>query len=174
MFICFTVRREPKKFENRWSRYWQRRKTTRTPKPSILQVLWTKRLTLHAQPLLAEGCRRLIARELNMNKETVRQILTEDLGIIKIPQIWCFESWQMTRNNVGFTLRVCEVLAKKYITKMDHPPYSPNLAPCEFWLFSKLKNPLKGQRFADIPDIQRNVTTLLRGILKNDFQDCFR
>jgi hypothetical protein len=41
------------------------------------------------------------------------------------------------------------------------------------WLFPKLKNVLKGQSFADIPDIQRKLTTLLRGIPENDFQDCF-
>jgi hypothetical protein len=69
----------------------------------------------------------------------------------------------MTGNNVVFTLRVREFLAKKSITKMDHPSYSSDLAPCDFWLFPKLKNTLKGQRLADIPDIQRNVT-LLRGI----------
>jgi hypothetical protein len=55
-------------------------------------------------------------------------------------------------------------VAKKSITKMDYPTYSPDLAPCDFWPFPKLTNSLKGQRFANIPDIQRNVTTLLRGI----------
>jgi hypothetical protein len=44
---------------------------------------------------------------------------------------------------------------------MDHPSYSPDLAPCDFWLFPKLKNALKEQKFAGIPDIQRNVTTSL-------------
>jgi len=39
---------------------------------------------------------------------------------------------------------------------------------------SKLKNALRGQRFADLSDIQRNVKTLLQGIPENDFQDCFR
>ena len=53
---------------------------------------------------------------------------------------------------------------------MDHPPYSPELAPCDFWLFPKLKSALKGQRFADLSDIQRNVKTLLRGIPENDFK----
>jgi len=57
---------------------------------------------------------------------------------------------------------------------MDHPPYSPYLVPCDFWLLPKLKNALKGQRFADLSDIQRNVKTLLRGIPEHDFQDCFR
>lgn len=40
-------------------------------------------------------------------------------------------------------------------------------------LFQKLKNALKGQRLADIPDIQHNVTLLLWGIPENNFQDSF-
>ena len=28
-------------------------------------------------------------------------------------------------------------------------PYSPDLAPCDFWLFPKLKSPLKGRRFVN-------------------------
>jgi hypothetical protein len=31
---------------------------------------------------------RLIAEEINMNRETVRQIITEDLGMRKFPQRW--------------------------------------------------------------------------------------
>ena len=57
---------------------------------------------------------------------------------------------------------------------MYHPPYSPDLAPCDFWFFPKLKNALKVQRFADLSDIQRNAKKLLRGIPENDFQDCSR
>jgi hypothetical protein len=56
---------------------------------------------------------------------------------------------------------------------MDHPPYSPDLAPCDFWLFPKL-NALKGQRFADLSGIQRSVKTLLQAILENSFQDCYQ
>jgi hypothetical protein len=47
-------------------------------------------------------------------------------------------------------LRVREFLDKNSSTKMDHQPYSPDLAPCDFWLCPKLKNALKAQRFADI------------------------
>jgi hypothetical protein len=105
------------------------------------------------------------------NVDRVRTFVRSDrrLGVKLIAE----ELRQMTRNNVDFTLRVCEFLAKKYIAKIDHPPYSPDLAHCDLWIFPKLKNALKGQTFADIPDIQRNVTTLLRGIPENDFQDCF-
>jgi hypothetical protein len=40
-------------------------------------------------------------------------------------------------------------LAKRYITLVSQPLYSPNLAPCGFWLFPKLKSPLKGRRFVN-------------------------
>jgi hypothetical protein len=34
----------------------------------------------------------VIAEQLNMNRETVEQIVKEDLGMRKIPQKWCLES----------------------------------------------------------------------------------
>jgi hypothetical protein len=61
-------------------------------------------------------------------------------------------------------------VAKESITKMDHSPFSPDLARCDFWLFPKLKNALMGQRFADI----QHVTMLLRSIPENAFEACFR
>jgi transposase len=40
-------------------------------------------------------------------------------------------------------------LAKHHITQVCQPPYSPDLAPSDFWLFPKLKSPLKGRRFVN-------------------------
>ena len=81
------------------------------------------------------------------------------------PGLWP-DKWILHHDNapVHDALRFREFLAKKSVTKMDHPPYSPYLAPCDFWLFPKFKKCPEGQRFADISDIQRNVKTLLRGI----------
>jgi hypothetical protein len=56
---------------------------------------------------------------------------------------------------------------------MDYPPYSPDLAPCDFWLFPKLKSALKDQSFAHITDIICNET-LLWGILEKQFSRLFR
>jgi len=39
--------------------------------------------------------------------------------------------------------------AKHHITQVCQPPYSPDLAPCNFWLFQKLKSPLKIWRFVN-------------------------
>ena len=43
----------------------------------------------------------------------------------------------------------------------DWAPYSPDLAPCDFWLFPKLKSPLKGKRFQTASEIQKNTTRQL-------------
>jgi hypothetical protein len=56
----------------------------------------------------------------------------------------------------------------KSITKMDPPHYSTTLVPCDIWFFQKIKTALKGQRFADIPDVQHNVA-LMAGIPVNSF-----
>ncbi|EFN83104.1 hypothetical protein EAI_00625, partial [Harpegnathos saltator] len=33
------------------------------------------------------------------------------------------------------------------------PPYSPDLAPCDYFLFPKLHLTMKGNRFASIEDV---------------------
>jgi hypothetical protein len=39
---------------------------------------------------------------------------------------------------------------------IPHPPYSPDLAPCDFFLLPKMKIQLKGRRFETIEEIQGN------------------
>jgi hypothetical protein len=38
---------------------------------------------------------------------------------------------------------------KKWIggTPLEHPPYSPDLAPCDFWTFPTMKRELQGKKF---------------------------
>ena len=38
-----------------------------------------------------------------------------------------------------------------------YPPYSPDLAPCDFWQELKLKSPLTEERFHTISEIQENA-----------------
>jgi len=54
------------------------------------------------------------------------------------------------------------------------PPYSPDLAPADFFLFSKLKTTLKGRRFQTIEEIKENVTRELRAITESAFQEAFQ
>ena len=41
------------------------------------------------------------------------------------------------------SLLVRQFLSNKNITVCPHPPYSPDLAPCDFWLFPKVKVTMK-------------------------------
>jgi hypothetical protein len=41
-------------------------------------------------------------------------------------------------------------LEKHHITQVCQHPYSPDLVPCDFWFFSKLKLPLKVRRFVNV------------------------
>ena len=44
-------------------------------------------------------------------------------------------------------LLVGQFLSNKNITVCPHPPYSPDLAPCDFLLFPKVKMAMKDKRF---------------------------
>jgi hypothetical protein len=56
---------------------------------------------------------------------------------------------------------------------LDHPVYSPDLAPCDFWLLQKLKIALKGREFYEISNIQRQVLKELKTIPNDQFQESF-
>jgi hypothetical protein len=64
-------------------------------------------------------------------------------------------------------------LVKHRITQVCQPTYSPHLAACDFWLFVKLKLPLKGRRFQTANEIKENATRQLMAIPKKGFSDCF-
>jgi hypothetical protein len=53
------------------------------------------------------------------------------------------------------------------------PPYFPDIAPCEFTLFPKLKMKLKGRRFETVSDIQREPQAVLDSIKENYFHSAF-
>ena len=55
------------------------------------------------------------------------------------------------------------------MTVLDHPPYSPDLAPADYILFPKVKSYLKGHLFDSVSDIQKAVTSTLNTIEKDDF-----
>jgi len=66
-----------------------------------------------------------------------------------------------------------EFLATKQITVLEHPAYSPDQAPSDFFLFPKIKEILKERHFDDIDDIRSNTTAALNAIPQNQLQSCF-
>ena len=58
-------------------------------------------------------------------------------------------------------------LAKHPITQVTQLPYSPDLTPCNFWLFPELKSSFKGKRFQTINEIHDNTMGRLMVIGRN-------
>jgi hypothetical protein len=56
-------------------------------------------------------------------------------------------------------------LAKGGIVEIRHPPYSPDLAPADIFLFLTVKTALKRTRFQDAEVIKKNVTAELNAAL---------
>ena len=56
-----------------------------------------------------------------------------------------------------------EVLWKFRWETLPHPPYSPDLAPSDFFLFPKLKEHLRGVRFESLDDAKHAVSTWFKG-----------
>ncbi|XP_052830924.1 uncharacterized protein LOC128250244 [Octopus bimaculoides] len=76
----------------------------------------------------------IISIQFGVGVATVDRVIHEDLNIRKI----CAK----------FVLSVL-ILVTNYLTEksISHSPYSLDLAPCDFWLFSKQKENLRGSRF---------------------------
>ena len=47
------------------------------------------------------------------------------------------------------------------IKTVPQPPSSPDLAPCDFWLFPKLKEKLRGCRYETIEEMKEAVTKVI-------------
>jgi hypothetical protein len=65
-------------------------------------------------------------------------------------------------------------MPRKGIAVLDHPRYSPHLAPADFWLFPEVKLAMKGDHHDTIHDIQRECTAVLNAIPQKEYSDCFK
>jgi len=52
---------------------------------------------------------------------------------------------------------------------LNHPPYSPDLSPPDYFLFPKVKLQLKGARFDTVEEIQEAMTNQLNKIPAEEF-----
>ena len=60
------------------------------------------------------------------------------------------------------------------IKTVAHPPYSPDLAPCDFWLFSKLKENLRGCRYETTEEMKEAVTKVIDMLTQEYFYGAFQ
>ena len=65
---------------------------------------------------------------------------------------------------------VIDYLTKMGIQTVSHPPYSPDIAPCDFWLFPKLR----GCRYETIEVMKDAVTKVIDTLTQEDFDGAFQ
>jgi len=64
---------------------------------------------------------------------------------------------------------VKKFMAKRNVAVLHHPPYSPDLAPADYYLFPKLKFSLTGRHFQTVEEIKCAVTRGPNNISKTAF-----
>jgi len=94
----------------------------------------------------------------------------------KRPELWENQTWMLHHDNAPthVSLLIRSYLVKHQTSVASHPPYSPDLAPAEFFLFPKLKTTLKGRRFQTTEEIEENAIRELRAIIESAFQEAFQ
>ena len=81
----------------------------------------------------------------------------------KRPELWRVGNWLLHDDNKPShrALITREFLAHNSIITLLHSPYSPDLAPCDLFLFPKLKLQLEGGRFDRVEEIQQELQNVL-------------
>ncbi|UYV84494.1 hypothetical protein LAZ67_X002369 [Cordylochernes scorpioides] len=69
---------------------------------------------------------------------------------------------------------ITNFLARSNTPVIPHPPYSLDLAPCDSFLFPRLKIEMKGKHWETVENIQHHVTTFFRSIPVEEFQGAFQ
>jgi len=110
---------------------------------------------------------REVAEEVGICKSSCHQILTDKLKMRRVAA-------KFVPHLMRDALLIREFFTKHETTVVPQPPYSPDLAPAEFFLFPQLKSSLKGRRFQTIEEIEENWTWDLRAMPQNKFQDALQ
>ena len=113
------------------------------------------------------------------NHHLIVREVAEEVGICKCPcHLILTDKLKMHRVAAKFVphlltdaLLIRAFLTKHEVTIVPQLPYTPDLAPADFFLFLKLKPSLKGRRFQTIEEIEENSIWDLRAIPRNPFQD---
>jgi len=113
----------------------------------------------------------------NINKEYYLEVLhcLRDAVRCKRPDLWTAGTWQLHHDtSPTHSLQLIQTfLAKHNIPVVRQAPYSPDMAPCDFWLFPHLKTQLRGIWFESRDDIIWNTLAKLYSVRKEAFQKCF-
>ena len=110
---------------------------------------------------------------------------TEIDAVIYTDQITCYNKKRPSKGWSGVHLlhdnassHKCEVvksfLASEKVKVLKHPPYSPDLNPCDFFLFPRLKKMLSGNMYTSRSSLGSAIYQCLQQTPKEDYLSAFR
>ena len=83
------------------------------------------------------------------------------------------DKWMLHHENAPCHMALSNTeFLEKSILVASEPPHSPDLSPCDFFLFPRLKKCLKGRHFGTLNNVQKTVTDLLKSIPASEFHLC--
>ena len=90
----------------------------------------------------------------------------------KRPALFESVQWHFQQDNapVHNSILVTDYLTKMGIKTVPQPLYSPDLAPCDFWLFPKLT----GCRYERIEEMKEAVTKVIDTLTQEDIHGAFQ
>ena len=109
-----------------------------------------------------------------VNKEYYVEVLREFRKRFrrKRPALFKSAQWHFHQDNspAHNSILVTDYLTKMGIKTVPHPLYSPDLAPCDFWLFPKLR----GCRYETIEEMKEAVTKIIDTLTQEDLHGASR
>ena len=109
-----------------------------------------------------------------VNKEYYVEVLREFRKRFhqKRPALFKLGQWHFHEDNapVHNSILVTDYLTKMDINTVPHPPYSPDLVPCDFWLFPKLR----GCHYETIEEMKEAVMKVIDTLTQEDFHGFFQ
>jgi hypothetical protein len=90
----------------------------------------------------------------------------------KCPEVWHRKNWLLLCNNAPAhrAVHVQEEMAGQQATILPHPPYSPHLAPCDFFFLPHFIERLCGCQF----QLVKEFVPATKDFLVDIFQHCFQ
>ena len=72
-------------------------------------------------------------------------------GVPEWASVVYYSTMKVSANTAAVTL---DFLAANDVKLVTHPPYSPDLAPCDWFLFPSVKSHMTGEQFQNAEDVR--------------------
>ena len=117
--------------------------------------------------------REFVPRGLGITGDLYRQILMRFLHAKALrSRHQCHETWSLLQDGApAHNSRVAQgYLNQQGVEQIPHPGYSPDLNPCDFWFFRRVKQQIQGHRFRNIRDLTAAVDIAIGSIPRHEFR----